>query len=529
MRHTKTIERVAILSAVIIAMLGTWAVTRVASESRHIRENDEYWEFAHVFNEVFHTIKRDYVTEVESEELFRAALNGMLQALDDHSVFMGSDSFTQLEKETEGEFSGVGLHITIQDGLLTVIAPIPGGPAASLGVQPWDRIIEIDAESTQGIKINDAVRRLTGPRGTQVEVKIWRTGLREPITLKITRDVIRIQSVFHRMLDERVGYLRLDKFSERSSREMMSALDEMREAGMQALIFDMRFNPGGLLSEAIRISDIFLPRDQVIVSTRGRDGKMLEEYKSSSDAVTNVPVMILVNRGSASAAEIVTAALRDHKRATIFAPKGQKTFGKGSVQTIMPLQNSFERDENGNYMFGALKLTTALYYTPSGETIDKIGITPDVEVEIPEGHDRQLLMRGLLGGPDMRGPRLTNGKGTPEAGAESGTNGETPADSTESNEEAVEAPAAPEAEGVQEAAGAEAGEIPFYQIPTLSRTEEAPLLDDPASLIPDEEFRDILLDEAHRRMKLQLDGLPEEPSVNNAATTATTEAAVVAE
>jgi len=479
------------MCSAVLLILGTWTVTRVASETRQANDRDEYWEFAHVFNEVFHTIKNNYVEEVESEVLFRGALEGMFRALDDHSAFMGSDSFSQLEKETEGEFSGVGLHITLRDGVLTVIAPIPGGPAGRMGVQPWDRISEIDGTSTKDIELTEAVRKLTGPRGTKVKVKIWRPGMTEPEELEITRDRVKIQSVFHQLLEGDVGYIRISKFADKASREVLTALNELRDQGAKGLIIDMRFNPGGLLNEAVLISDLFLPRNAMIVSTRGRDGVVLDEHKAKSDAVTDMPIMIMINRGSASASEIVTAALRDNDRATVVGPEGENTFGKGSVQTISPLRHSFEKDEDGNYLAGAIKITTALYYTPKGETIHKVGIKPDIGVKLPEGHNRELLTRGMLGDPDLRGPenkQLPPGM-EPEP-AENATPGEEKP-KTES-QEGLPLPVDPANPD---------GEVPFFML-APGTGEEAPEATTTTEVSAD--FRDVMLDETVRLVKAKL-------------------------
>lgn len=365
-------------------------------------DDEQFWEFTAMFAEIYNEVKERYVEPVDSKKLFEGALQGMFLTLDPHSQYMDPDSYSQLEKDTEGSFSGIGIHITLKDGVLTVIAPIPGSPSAKAGIQPWDRIIEIDGKKTEGITLIDAVKKLTGPTGTTVDVMIYREGESEPLEFTLPRQNVKIESVYGEILEDHpeIGYARITKFSDNTSRDLRKHLEDFKEQGAKGLIIDLRYNTGGLLSEAVNVSNLFLPRNRVIVSTKGRLGDQNKELRAQNDPVTDLPLMILINKGSASASEILAGAVKDHNRGIIVGLKGQRSFGKGSVQTIEDLSHSFEKDENGNYRPAAIRLTTAKYYTPSGISIDKIGITPDIAVEMPKDAELNLLKNGLLGDPD---------------------------------------------------------------------------------------------------------------------------------
>jgi len=372
------------------------------SKSVRKADDDQFWEFTAMFAEVYKEIKERYVEPVDSKKLFEGALQGMFLTLDPHSQYMDPDSYNQLEKDTEGSFSGIGIHITLRDGILTVIAPIPGSPSAKAGVRPWDRIIEINGKKTEGITLVDAVKKLTGPTGTTVDVTIYREGESGPIHLTLARQNVKIESIYSKMLDENpeIGYVRLTKFSDNTSRDLRKALEEFKEKNAKGIIVDLRYNTGGLLSEAVNTSNLFLPRGKLIVSTKGRLEDQNKELHGTSDPITDLPLLVLINKSSASASEIFAGAMKDHNRGIIIGLKGQRSFGKGSVQTIEDLSHSFEKDENGNYRPAAIRLTTAKYYTPSGISIDKIGITPDIAVEMPKDAELELLKHGLLGDPD---------------------------------------------------------------------------------------------------------------------------------
>lgn len=385
------------------------SLTLMGSFARAVKkaDDDQFWEFTAMFSEIYNEIQNKYVEEVEPKKLFEGALQGMFLTLDPHSQYMDPDNYNQLEKDTEGSFSGVGLHITIRDGVLTVIAPIPGSPAARAGVRPWDRIIEIDGKKTEGITILDAVKKLTGPEGTTVTIKVYREGESDFLTFTLVRKNIKIESVYYKMLDDKIGYVRVAKFSDATSRDLRKAIEFFKEKNAKGMILDLRFNAGGLLKEAIEVSNLFLPKGKVIVSTKGRMKNQNQEFRAENDPVTDLPVIVLVNKASASASEIVAGALKDHKRAVVVGVKGSRTYGKGSVQTIEEISHSFEKDENGNYRPAAIRLTTAKYYTPSGVSIDKIGVTPDIAVELPKGHEADVLRHGMLGDPPMEEEDVT--------------------------------------------------------------------------------------------------------------------------
>lgn len=368
-------------------------------------EDDTFWEFTAMFAEIHREISQKYVDEVDSKKLFEGALQGMFNTLDPHSQFMDPDSYTQLERDTEGSFSGIGIHITQRDGVLMVISPIPGSPASKAGLRPRDRIIEIEGKKTDGITLPEAVRKLTGPEGTIVRIKVFREGEVEPLDFELVRRSIRIESVTPRFLEDNIGYIRIARFSENTTRDVRRAIEDFATSGpATGLILDLRFNTGGLLTEAFELSSLFLPKGKVVVSTKGRLPSQNNEFRSDKEPITNLPLVVLVNRGSASASEILAGALKDHRRGVVIGIKGQNTFGKGSVQTIEELRHSFEKDDQGNFKPAAIRLTTARYYLPSGVSIDKEGVTPDIALELPKDFERQLLMNGLIGDPPSTEP-----------------------------------------------------------------------------------------------------------------------------
>lgn len=375
------------------AMLGA----KEKSASVSAADDEEFLRFVDVAAEVYSEIRGKYVDEVKSRDILDGALAGMVSRLDEHSQYMDPSMLDSLNKDTGGEFGGIGIHITVRQGLLTVIAPIPGSPSAALGIMPWDRIIEIDGKTTESMPLPDAVEKLTGPPGTKVKVKIYREGETEPLEFEITRAIIKVNSIHSRMLEDNIGYLRIARFSDNTTVDMRRALLELKSQGMKALILDMRYNSGGLLREAIEVSNLFVPRHEMIVSTKGRLRSQNKEYRATEDPIINLPTFVLVNEGTASASEIVAGALQDHHLAVIIGPAGKNTFGKGSVQTIETLRHTMYDDDNGNPKDSALRITTAKYYTPSGRTIHQIGITPDIGIPLTVAQERDLLRHGLYG------------------------------------------------------------------------------------------------------------------------------------
>ncbi len=332
------------------------------------------YETLKVFSDVLAIIQRDYVKSVDNKELVYGAIKGMLGELDPHSSFMTPDMFKEVQAETKGEFGGLGIEITMKDGVLTVVAPFEGTPAFEAGIKPEDQIVKIEGASSKGITLFEAVRKLRGRKGTKVTISIMRKDFSEPKEFTLTRALIEIQSVKTKILNKGVGYLRLSQFQERSSqdlRDKLLALEQGTGGNLRGLVLDLRNNPGGLLDQAVEVSDEFLDSG-LIVFTDGRRADAKVRFSASQNQRRHdYPMVVLVNGGSASASEIVAGALQDHRRAVIL---GTKTFGKGSVQTITPLEDG-----------SGLRLTTAHYFTPSGRTIHNTGLIPDIVVaESPE-------------------------------------------------------------------------------------------------------------------------------------------------
>ena len=320
------------------------------------------------FTEIYERIQRDYVESVDDERLIRNAIRGMLSGLDPHSAYLDQSAYQRLQEGTRGEFGGLGLEVGTEDGLIKVIAPIDGTPAEAADIRPGDLIIRIDGQSVKGLDLQAAVERMRGETGTAVTLGILRDGAEGPIEVTLERAVIQVDSVRARMLDGDFGYLRISQFQSRTGEDVLEAVDRLNhEAGpLGGLVLDLRNNPGGVLDAAVAVTDAFLSSGQV-VSTNGRVDRSREAFTATpNDALNGAPLVVLVNAGSASAAEIVAGALQDHQRAVIM---GESTFGKGSVQTVLPLRNG-----------DAVKLTTARYYTPDGRSIQAEGIQPDVEV-----------------------------------------------------------------------------------------------------------------------------------------------------
>jgi carboxyl-terminal processing protease len=345
-----------------------------------------------LFGDVFEKVRSDYVEKPEEAKLIESAINGMLTSLDPHSSYMDPKSFRDMQVQTRGEFGGLGIEVTMEDGLVKVVTPIDETPAARAGLLANDVITHIDDEQVQGLTLNQAVDKMRGPINSTVRLKIKRKEKSDPFEVSLTRDTIRIRPVRARKEGDDVGYLRLTQFNEQTYEGLKSAIDRLsNEIGQDKLkgyVIDLRNNPGGLLDQAIMVSDAFLDRGE-IVSTRGRNAEETQRYNAKpGDLTKGKPLVVLINGGSASASEIVAGALQDHKRATVL---GTRSFGKGSVQTIIPL--------GGN---GAVRLTTARYYTPSGRSIQAKGIEPDVEIlqEVPDelkGKDETKGEAGLRG------------------------------------------------------------------------------------------------------------------------------------
>jgi carboxyl-terminal processing protease len=327
------------------------------------------YELLNLFGEVFDRVRSDYVEPVSDDKLIESALNGMLTSLDPHSSYMNEKSFDDMKIQTKGEFGGLGIEVTMENGLVKVVSPIDDTPAAKAGVKPGDYVSEIDSTAVMGMTLQEAVDKMRGPVGTSVKITLLREGLKEPLPVTIRRDLIKIQSVRSRTEDD-VVYLRVTSFSENTADNVKAAYEKEKKAigaKLKGVVLDLRNNPGGLLDQAIDIADAFLDHGE-IVSTRSRKPEDSRRYSAKAgDIASGLPIVVLINEGSASASEIVAGALKDHKRAVVL---GMKSFGKGSVQTVIPIEDH-----------GAIRLTTARYYTPSGISIQAKGITPDIEVE----------------------------------------------------------------------------------------------------------------------------------------------------
>jgi len=322
------------------------------------------------FTEVYERIQRDYVEDVDPETLIDNAIQGMLQGLDPHSTYLDRSDYQQLQEGTRGEFGGLGIEVGMEDGFVEVIAPIDGTPADAAGIRPGDLIIRIDGQSVKGLDLQEAVERMRGEPGTEIVLGILRDGAEAPIQVTIERAIIRVESVRARLLEPGFGYLRISQFQSRTGDDVLDAVEglvaDAGPDGLSGLVLDLRNNPGGVLDAAVEVADAFLASG-VIVTTDGRAERAASRFVATpNDALGGVPLVVLVNAGSASAAEIVAGALQDHRRGVVM---GEPTFGKGSVQTILPL-----RDGN------AVKLTTARYFTPQGRSIQAEGITPDVRI-----------------------------------------------------------------------------------------------------------------------------------------------------
>ena len=406
-----------------------------------------------LFSEVFGRIKNDYVEPVEDKKLLKEAINGMLTGLDPHSAFLDQDAYKDLQVGTQGEFGGLGIEVGSEDGFVKVVAPIEDTPAHRAGIQGGDLIIKLNGESLKGLSLNDAVKKMRGKPNTEVTLTVMRKGEPAPIDYKLRRDVIRVKSVKARMIEPGYGMIRVTQFQEHTGENLVQAVNDLYKQSngdLKGLVLDLRMNPGGLLNAAVAVSAAFLPKNALVVYTDGRteDAKMRltatkenyvrgafrEDYLAKLPAAAKtVPLVVLVNGASASASEIVAGALQDHKRGTII---GTQTFGKGSVQTILPLPNN-----------QAVKLTTARYYTPNGRSIQAKGIAPDMVVE-DAATDSRIFMREA----DLQ-HHLT-GDGEKDKNADAAKTAEKPASAKPAND----AKATPKPDATAAAGGAKAAD-----------------------------------------------------------------------
>ena len=375
---------VSIGSAALLMAMAVPSLTTAQSDDK-----EETYRQLSLFGDVFERVRSDYVEEVTDQDLVEAAINGMLTSLDPHSGYLPDDNFKKMQVQTTGRFGGLGIEVTMENGFVKVVSPIDDTPAAKAGLQPEDLIVTVDDVSLVGLTLAEAVEKLRGPVGSEIRIIVQRAQ-DEPFEVSIIRDEIKIKSVRSRLYDT-IGYVRITTFSEQTTPGLMNAVDDLyaeTDGNLSGIVLDLRNNPGGLLNEAIKVSDAFLEEGE-IVSTRGRDDSDIQHaYARAGDITHGLPIVILINSGSASASEIVAGALKDHRRAILM---GTRSFGKGSVQTIVPLPGH-----------GAMRLTTARYFTPSGVSIQARGIEPDIEVvlarieKVEGGPVREEDLRGAL-------------------------------------------------------------------------------------------------------------------------------------
>ena len=338
------------------------------SNATYSENVDKLYKKIDLFSEVLEKIQNEYVNEIDQAEVMDSAINGVLQSLDPYSAYMNPETFKEMKTETSGEFGGLGIEISMEHGLVKVISPIDDTPASRAGIKAGDYIIRINNEQVQGKSLFEAVNLMRGPVGSPIEITIRRKGLKKAKIFKIVREIIEIRSVVSKLIEKRVGYIRLRAFNENSSGQLIKEISKLEKNDKPVgYIFDLRNNPGGLLSQAVTISDIFLD-DGEIVSTKGRKkSENRKFFAKNGDRIKGKPLIVLINNGSASAAEIVAGALQDQKRAVLL---GEETYGKGSVQSIIPLKNR-----------GAIRLTISKYYLPSGKSISEVGVSPDIKIE----------------------------------------------------------------------------------------------------------------------------------------------------
>ena len=359
-----------LIAATTMATVTLPAAAKEVKEEKKQEDQLLTYKMLNLFGDVFERVRRDYVVEVSDEDLIKSAINGMLTSLDPHSSYMDEKDFAEMQVQTKGEFGGLGIEVTMENGLVKVVSPIDETPAAKAGILSGDFISHIDDEPIMGLTLPEAVEKMRGKVGTQIKITVLREGEAEPLNFTLTRDRIKIDAVAARVEGD-IAYLRIRSFSETAHSDMLKHFEKIqKEMGgkIKGIVLDLRNNPGGLLDQAVAVSDDFIDQGE-IVSTRGREASNTTRYNAKEGKMipTEIPMVILVNAGSASASEIVAGALQDHKRAILV---GTKTFGKGSVQTVIPLNN-----------YGAMRLTTARYYTPSGRSIQAEGIVPDIMVE----------------------------------------------------------------------------------------------------------------------------------------------------
>jgi len=373
-------KRIILMVALIFAvastgiLIGRWTISSVDAEMNGYDE-------LRVFSEAMSIVRKNYVEDTKPKDLVYGAIKGMLGSLDPHSAFMSPEQFKEMQVDTKGEFGGLGIQIGIKDGMLTVIAPIEDTPAYKAGIKAGDKIIKINNEFTKDMSLHDAVSKMRGTPSSSVKITVIREGWKETKDFTMVREIIKIKSVKSKLIEDSIGYVKINQFQEQTSSDLSSAIEKLTQQNITALILDLRNNPGGLLNSAVDVSSQFLQSGKLVVFIKDRKGEKIEYRSSTNKLNSHIPMVVLVNQGSASASEIVAGALKDWNRAVII---GTQTFGKGSVQSVVPLGDG-----------SALRLTTARYYTPKGVSIQTTGIAPDIMVkpEVKEGEKSRPAIR----------------------------------------------------------------------------------------------------------------------------------------
>jgi carboxyl-terminal processing protease len=404
-----------------VAFLG--APAAIPQATVEAKSNTATYRVLDLFAAVFERVRSDYVEPVNDEALVESAINGMLTSLDPHSGYLNAQNYKEMQVQTRGEFGGLGIEVTMENGVIKVVSPIDDTPAAKAGIKPNDLIIQVDGQPVAGLTLPDAVEKMRGPVNSDIKLTIRREG-RDPFDVTLTRAIVKIQSVKSHLEGDNIGYIRITDFDEQTDSGLQKAVKNLKQQAGNKLVgyvLDLRNNPGGLLDQAIAVCDSFLPRGTEVVSTRGR-GDVVQRYATTSGDVTGaLPIVVLINGGSASASEIVAGALQDHHRAVLL---GTKSFGKGSVQTIIPLPGH-----------GAMRLTTARYYTPSGRSIQAKGIEPDILVE--PAKIEKVAQAGIRHEADLRGALKNTDKAAGQPSSDAPANvppGTTPAAPAEKGE-----------------------------------------------------------------------------------------------
>ncbi|MDP3980142.1 MAG: S41 family peptidase [Chlamydiota bacterium] len=380
------IRRQIVYALLIALFIAGYYHSGILADLNKDKPSEDVYDNLDVFVNALSIIQRDYVDETKAQELIYGALKGMTGQLDPHSQFLDQGAYKEMQVDTEGKFGGLGIEVTIRDNVLTVVTALDGTPADLAGILANDRIVKIDDESTRNITLQDAVKKLRGKVGTEVVLTILRGEENSSQEFKIVRDIIKVDSITSvEILEGNVGYVRMSEFQERSADDLVKAIQKLEKEGMEYFILDLRNNPGGLLQIAVDVSDLLLPKGSEIVSTRARKRSQNVTYKAKEDMITEVPLIIMVNAGSASASEIVAGAIQDLQRGIVL---GKKSFGKGSVQSVIPLKDG-----------SALKITTAKYFTPNGTSIQGKGIEPDIIVDLGKEELQELkkIRRSQIG------------------------------------------------------------------------------------------------------------------------------------